>query len=466
MLPRFFSTVALALLTAASSAAAAASPAPDAPYEEVLSLRRPFAGAWPPAQLPSGWRPLPCGSLAPTAAATAAVGALFLCGGGSGGGGGSGAAATTALFSASLDTLLTARGDALPPPAALATSALAASPDGAAVFLLVPGASALFALDCSEETLDCNVTAVALPSPLPPGVISGSAVYASVTRPGAAAITVWAAGPGAVAAFDVDVGARQALLLPGPGSPPFAYGASAVAHSAALGEVALGNASKVVYLDDASLATRWWDWVTDIPSGDGGVYDDAITALIYDDASGGVLYAGSQTCINVRTPLGVVTRVAAHEGLPWGNVTSLALNVGYWPRTRLWVGTSRGVLLFDPGAASQYGGAVGDGNELPLQQRFRYFYGPRYLSANSPADAFSGSAVSAIAAVGASAFVASSGGLAMLEGLNVTLLDKVRAYEARVPAHSRLGQVSGCDFATFGVVEGCVSGTDDNDGLW
>ena len=449
------SAAAAAAAAAATAAAAAPSPAPDAPYEEILSTRRPFSGAWPPAQLPSGWRPLPCASLAPGAPAVAGggVGALFLCGPGS----------EAQLFSASLDATLAASGDALPPPAALAASTLVAAASGA-VFLLAPGGAALFALDCSAALLSCNVTALPLPAPLPGPIVSGATAYASVTAGGC--VTVWAAGGSAVAAYDVDIAARRVAALPG---LPFAFGATAVAYSAVLSEIALGNASKVVFIPAAAPGTiSYWEWVTDIASGDGGVYDDAVTALAYDDASGGLLYVGSPTCLNVRTPSGVVSRIAAHEGLPWGNVSSLSLNLA-GPRTRLWVGTSRGVLLYDPGAATQYGAGARAADALdgpPLSQRFRYFYGPRWLSSSSPAGAFDGSAVSGLVAVGATLFVAASGGLSALEARNMTLLDKVRVYETAVPRHSRLGQISGCNLLAFGVVEGCVNGADDNDGLW
>ena len=294
--------------------------------------------------------------------------------------------------------------------------------------------------------------------------------YVSVTRPGGAVATVWAVGDGGVAAYDVDLAAQSAALLPG--GLPFAFGATSVAHSAALGEVALGNASKVLFFADRTLAQTYWEWVTDVQNGDGGVYDDAVTALLYDDASGGTLYIGNPTCLNVRTPDGIVSRIAAHEGLPWGNITSLALNLARpGAQARLWIGTSRGVILFDPGASSQYGGHIraafsASGDAPPLLQRMRYFYGPRYLPAASPVDPFGGSAVSRIVTLGAAAFVAARDGLAVLTASNVTLLDKVRAYEAVVPRVARLGQISQCNLLSFGVTTGCVDGADDNDGLW
>jgi hypothetical protein len=105
-------------------------------------------------------------------------------------------------------------------------------------------------------------------------------------------VTVWASGAAQVSAYDIDLAASPAAAAALPGLP-FAFGATAVAHSAALGEVALANSSKVLYLSDATLAQSWWDWVTDVATGDGGVFDDAVTALAYDDASGGVLYVGA-----------------------------------------------------------------------------------------------------------------------------------------------------------------------------
>ena len=431
--------------------ACALAAAPDALYEETFSTRRPFAGAWPPARLPTGWLPLPCAPPIASAVTSPALGALLLCGPGS----------AAPLFSASLDAAVSTTGAALPPSSALTGAVLAALGD--AVFLLVPGSTTLFSLDCSVvPSSNCNATAIALPAPLPSPAVSASAVYASATRTGS--LTIWATGDGAIDAYDVNVARLQAQPLPG---LPFAFGASAVAHSDLLGEVTLANASKVVFLSASAPSTAlYWEWASDVSSGAGGVYDDAITALLNDDSDGGLLYVGTPCCLNVRAPTGVVTRVAGHEGLPWGNITSLALQaVGH---TRLWLGTSRGAVLYDPLAPSQYGygRAAASAAGPPLQQRFRYFYGPRWLAASSEVDAFSDSAVGGIVCDGAKAFILATGGLSVLESRNVTLQDKVVHYEAALPRHSRLAQVSQCDLVSFGVVEGCVSGPDDNDGLW
>jgi hypothetical protein len=214
------------------------------------------------------------------------------------------------------------------------------------------------------------------------------------------------------------------------------------------------------------------------------VYDDIVTSLIYDDSSlEGILYVGTPTCLNIRFSNGLVTRISSHEGLPVGNITTLAMNYN-GPNPRVWIGSNQGLILYDPSVLSSSSSSYLSSKQMhhslykqqtvlsqsspspPLQQKFRYFFGPRWLPASNPDDAFTGSAVSSIITSGSNTFIIASSGVAKLQSINMTLLDKVRIYEATISRHTRLGQISQCNFITFGVIEGCTSGSDDNDGLW
>jgi hypothetical protein len=256
----------------------------------------------------------------------------------------------------------------------------------------------------------------------------------------------------------------------------FPFGAVAIAHSSALNEIALGNASKVAYFDDfAPAAMRRWEWVTDIATGAGGPYDDIVTSLVYD--AGGNLYVGNPTCLNVRSPAGAISRIARDEGLPWGNITSLAVD----DAARLWIGTTRGVIVYNPtapvgGGRRQRQRAVPPPPPASASRRsaaaahaprWRYLYGPRYLVATSASDAFAASATSALAVDGDCAHAASAlGGVSVLQVQPWTLRRKADAYAAALPRHSRLGLLTQCALPSFGVTSACASAPDDNNGLW
>jgi hypothetical protein len=271
----------------------------------------------------------------------------------------------------------------------------------------------------------------------------------------------------------------------------------------------------VAYLPAADPAATppEWDWVSNVTSGDGGVFSDVVTALAFDDASGGVLYVGTPSALDVRLPDGAVYRVGGvgdgmwDGGLPVGNITSLAvsrassLGGGGWPSPRLWLGTTAGAALLDPGAPTQYGaGGSGSGGDRPqrrsqqqhpvfaaaaareaaaaatsaaaaaappLRQRWRYFYGPRYLVAGGPSSVWgSGAGLDVVPDGNDTAVWDARAGLATLQSQAWTLAAKAAAYTALLPRHTRLGQVSTCAYPSLGVRAPCVTGADDNDGLW
>ena len=127
-------------------------------------------------------------------------------------------------------------------------------------------------------------------------------------------------------------------------------GVAAVAASGR-GLVAAGNSERLWLLDEESGAVVRWEWVSDVPSGQGGVIGDAVRGLAWGDVllqsagdtvhgeggghygAGGLthdhssepsLFVGTQSCINVRDANGAFVRVDADDGLPVSNVTSIA----------------------------------------------------------------------------------------------------------------------------------------------
>lgn len=465
MLPRATVTLLAFSLHAATSAPTLR--LPDASYDEIVPTSlRPPSQSWadPSSPLPTAYArlpALPCAAFSAGVVNSLLLGPLFLC---------ANASAAVVYASRGAGSVLRITGAALPPALppggvlvgldATASSRVVASWTAA---LILPGVDGgLFALQCDPSQSTCEAHAVnvtAADVAVLPRRLAGGCAYASETP---TQVTVWVTGIGGTIAWDVN--AVTPWTSPTAATTLFAapWGASAIAHSVTLHEVTLGNATRVTHFDDsAPAAVRRWEWVTDIPSGDGGPYDDAVTSLAYDDADG-TLYVGNPTALNVRSPTGAVTRLARDAGLPWGNITSLAMAAG---SPRLWIGTTRGAILYDPtapvsrrahGAPPASGGA-----------RWRYFYGPRYLLAASPQDAFGASAVSALAVDGNSTHVASAlGGVSVLEVQPWTLRAKAAVYENAIPRHSRLGLITQCELPSFGVTTSCANGPDDNNGLW
>ena len=277
------------------ASAAAFSPAPDSPYEELVSLRRPLSGAWQ--KPPTGWVALPCSALrnsstsSPSIAASSGSAAVFIC---------FDAFGAPLLTSAASGDVLDV--DASVPPAALASGVLAGSPTLPSLFLLVPGSYTLYTLQCAATA--CAAVTTTLLLRLPP-IINATVVYPSSRFDGWSSF--WATGDTDTVAFDISPTGDAVSLIAG----PFGWGGAAIAYSYALGELAIGNATKLSIINDTMPTTVVrWEWVSDTRTGDGGVYSDAITALAFDDKSGGILYVGTPTSLDVRYANHSVVRVA------------------------------------------------------------------------------------------------------------------------------------------------------------
>ncbi len=260
--------------------------------------------------------------------------------------------------------------------------------------------------------------------------------------------------------------------------------------------LAAGGRDKLWFLDPDTGRVLRWEWCTDTATEQGGVVDDRVTALRFapwaDDP--GALVVGNPTALNVVFSNGTLVRLDGDDGVPYGNVTSIwsdaaapssaaaaaasasAASASAASASRLWLGTTRGVVLFDPSPAAV--------------ARWRYLHGPRWLAGDSAVVAVVG-VVAAAAAPAAGhgdgdyrggVLVSTGGGLTALLLLpgrpsaaapsppasgGGPLARRAAAYSRMaLDRHLRHGMVGGCNLAAFGDVATCTLGDDDNNGLW
>jgi hypothetical protein len=129
---------------------------------------------------------------------------------------------------------------------------------------------------------------------------------------------------------------------------------TAVAYSPSSQLIASGNSLKLTLINQSNLVVRW-DWVTNLDTQVGGVYDGPITSLAFDVS--GNLYVGTTVCLNVLFTNGTVTRIDGVGGLPYNMTTSVSVESG---TQVVWVGTVQGACRWDI-----------------KTNTWRYFYGPR-----------------------------------------------------------------------------------------
>lgn len=229
--------------------------------------------------------------------------------------------------------------------------------------------------------------------------------------------------------------------------------------------VVAGNSERIWDLRPNGSVVRW-EWVTEEVKGWGGVVGP-VSSLAFGETmalaprSGsicvGAASASTEPCepgemlfvgtrlgeLSTRDTSGAYRRIGRDQGLPVGNVTALlpsALN----GVAQLWVGTTRGVALWEPS----------------YDPPWRYLNGPRWLV---------GEAVRALASVDdQSIVVLTEGGVTWLVQEEWSLARKAAHYEGMLHArHDRHGMTSECNTAAFGAVEAsCVMHDSDNNGLW
>lgn len=75
-------------------------------------------------------------------------------------------------------------------------------------------------------------------------------------------------------------------------------------------------------------------------------------------------YVGNPTCLNVRDANASFARIGPDQGLPVGNITSLAVASDVDGSPQLWVGSAYGIAVWQP----------------THDPSWRYMYGPRWLA--------------------------------------------------------------------------------------
>lgn len=390
-------------LAATLFAVAGAQLVADVRYPELVSLRQPWANVWAGPALPTGWAALPC-----THAYTSFVGSA------------DGVASALLVCSEGYFA------DAIQPSRTFASSiaidgsfTFAGVNDGGLVTAIAASdAGSVYAMTCAANR--CNFAPAANHAV---GVVSDL-----VTFTGAVGRFMWLSGSNGTQALLLPASGAAATTVYRDSSSSYA----ALAYSSAKQEIALGNASKLVLLDASSASTatasaaiqfplRRWLWVTNISTGAGGELDDVITALVYDDtplpappatevflfdaaaagagagfaaagpfdfgmpgsagaggagsgfSGNGTLYIGNPTALNIMYPDGTVARIDGMGGLPWGNITSIAVTQGPAGEatpggdSRLVViGTTMGVAIYDPyGTATVQNGPYGAWGQYP-----------------------------------------------------------------------------------------------------
>ncbi len=153
-------------------------------------------------------------------------------------------------------------------------------------------------------------------------------------------------------------------------------------------------------------------------------------------------FAVTESGMWIGTPFGLLhlqgvewDTVGGRQGLPYEDVTSLAGG-----RSVLWVGTSWGVCRYENG-------------------HWEYYANRRWL----PDDRVR----RVVAESDTSAWILTDSGVSHLFKRRMTLADKARIFESRIPTrHTRFGLIGECTLLEPGRLDTFVLRDNDNDGLW
>lgn len=189
-----------------------------------------------------------------------------------------------------------------------------------------------------------------------------------------------------------------------------------------------------------------WEWVTNLTSYAGGVYDGPVRSLAVDDD--GTLYVGTETAINIRAPNGTVSRLDYQRGVPMNNTQIVAIE----PNTQA-------LLAASPKAFMRRAPSLKESPGEAMPGQWQYYHGPRYLLGDSQ--------VSLVDVTHDNqTVVVTDGGIVILEWQWWTLAQKAAHYEDILDRHIRHGMVSDCSLKEFGNASSCTNGPSDNNGLW
>lgn len=170
-----------------------------------------------------------------------------------------------------------------------------------------------------------------------------------------------------------------------------------------------------------------------------GPLANQITGLAVD--SSGTLWVATPGGLSTRAPGGDWTTIRGREGLPWKELTAIAID----RFDRIWLGSTRGVILHDPASETR---------------QWYYRAGRRYL----PEDRVEAIAVSDD---GRTAFVRTAAGVSRIVEEPVTMHAKAEFLEERYnDRHRRLGLSSPALYNDPYTMESWVHGPQPSDGLW
>ncbi|GMW00218.1 MAG: hypothetical protein AMXMBFR84_13560 [Candidatus Hydrogenedentota bacterium] len=179
-------------------------------------------------------------------------------------------------------------------------------------------------------------------------------------------------------------------------------------------------------------------WSRHATYGTNGPRSNVISGLAVDSKD--ILWVTTPGGLSKRDPGGVWTSVLGRDGLPWEELTCIALGAD----DAIWLGSTRGLILHTP---------------YDKGRQWYYRAGERYL----PGDLVSAVAVSAD---GKSVFAKTDKGIGRIDFVLRTMYDKAEAIQQRFEErHRRLGMPSPAQYKDATLQE-WTHGPQPSDGLW
>jgi hypothetical protein len=206
-----------------------------------------------------------------------------------------------------------------------------------------------------------------------------------------------------------------------------------------------------------------------------GLIDAPITSLVYNDAQD-KLWIGQDTGITLLSPIimstgrihwffsrlaGQISNPGSDIGhLPFANITALGVSHSSLSDSRVWFGTIRGVMRFNPNDSDT--------------NAWRVFNSARYMpNRDSVVNVVSLTVLSRAsntsASLGSTMVAVTKKGLAILRFEMWTLAQKANHFQAffnQSRRHDRYNLISPCYMSSWGDTRTCLTQTDDNNGLW
>jgi hypothetical protein len=348
----------------------------DTPYPEAVALRRPYEGVWPSNQVPSAWSEIACSNVSTTVLAFNCDRDFNPC-------------ALTICEQKDRESITvldpiggTIFQTSLPSKDSLSSFVFYGNGNpfaNGAAQALAADSTTIYSLNCDSSSSQPSCTFTPLASHSAGPVVNDFTAYVMGKN---ADTYAWITG----------TNGTQAVMIPGNGGSPYpvysdpSSSYNAMAFSTTRNVIALGNDTKLVLLDASAppaFPQIYSLWVTNITAGWGAPIDDVITTMAFDDnkcypynqaavaansnddfdlssiscvSGNGTLYIGNPTALNILYPDLTVIRIDGMGGLPYGNITSIAISSNGFSYTSpnnavsrpIYIGTQNGLLIFDP----------------------------------------------------------------------------------------------------------------------